>query len=669
MRDRLIAVGAGLVVAAAGLSGVGWVDHGQTVKREDDLALEARVTARQFASRVEAALDRHRVGIEQMAHFWEYSDRVTEAEFDHFAAATLALNPLCLRIVRVDANARVSWVYPPEANEALVGFDVRTHPQGYEAFVRARDTRRPALSEPLALVGGAPGFIITAPIFRGGGFDGAAVCSFRVDAFFEALLLPEVGTRYLRRVSDGSTVLYRSPGAMRDSALAAAEGFTLAGRTWRISVAPRPEVLAARVDGGRATLWGLGALSALLLGAGAGFLTARGLAARRRLSEQGRTIEETRLRLDSAMEQLIQAEKMSALGELVSGVAHEINNPLATILGYSQLALERDPPETIRKYLATAAAEAERAGAIVRNLLTFARKHAPERKPTDLNAIVESTLELKAYHFRVSRIALIRDLDPSLPTTMLDAHQIRQVLLNLLNNAEQAFGEERAGRIVRVTTRAERGLLRLEVADNGPGIPVELHERIFEPFFTTKGEGKGTGLGLSLCYGIVREHGGSIRVEGGPGRGARFVVELPVLEGTDAEANPSPARPETSRRALRILVVDDVPSVRAFLTDFLEGKGHEVAAAADAPEAVRKIQAESFDVIVCDMKMPQGSGREVYAAALARSPALGARVVFTTGDGASAETQRFIRETGAAVIPKPCRIEAIEEAVQRAAER
>ncbi len=659
-------IAAGLLVTALGLCAIAWIDRDQSRKRQQDLGLEAQMTGRGLTGSVDAALQRHIVGMQQMANFWENSTEVTEAEFNQFAASTLSFNSCCLRIAAVDASAKVRWAYPVEPNRSLIGFDISTHREGYEAFTRARQTHRAALSAPLVLVGGARGFAVTAPILRGADFAGAVVCSLRVDDFFNALVVPEVVKRYGETVTDSGTVLFESEGeAVTASGIRSTDRVEIAGRVWSVSVAPVPSVVSARLGSGRAALWMLGALVSFLGGFCVAIATERALATRRRLRDQGLAINETRGRLDVAMQQLIQAEKMTALGELVSGVAHEINNPLASILGYTQLALREDVPAEVRRYIETAAAEAERAGRIVRNLLTFSRKHAPEKRNVDLNDIARKALLLKVYDFRVGRIAVVEDLEPGLPRTLLDAHQIQQIVLNLLNNAEHALDEVPGERTIRVATRKVDGRLRLSVSDNGPGVPAALRERVFEPFFTTKGEDKGTGLGLSICKGIVEQHGGTIRVEGEPGHGAAFVIDFPIFEGRRATDNEEAPRPSQEVRPLRILVVDDEPSVRSVLVDLLERRGHTVETAADVPQAQDKIATGVFDAIVSDMKMPHGSGKDIYAAAVRRSIGLETRIVFTTGDGSSAETQRFIRETGATVILKPFSIHVIEGAIAR----
>lgn len=660
----------GAAVTATAVGGLAWLERGQSERRREDLARESRVAARQVASRIVGALERHFVGLEQMANFWENAREVSEDEFYAFASGTLSLTPLCRRLSALDPDFRIRWIYPPGPNRGFVGFDVRSHPEGHATLARARDERQTVLSPPLRLLDGEPGFILATPVFKDNAFEAALVCVFPTQAFFRSITLPEVTGRYREVVLDADTVLFASePGASADSPedASAAERVRFGGRSWRLAIGPRPEVIAERLNSGRLAFWSFGLVVALLAGAAGGGLAERALRTLTRLRTQEVALEQTQRRLDGAIEQLLQAEKLAALGELVAGVAHEINNPLASVLGYTQLALRRDPPERIRRYLVTAASEAERAGRIVRNLLTFARKHPPEKSWHSLNEIVEKTLDLKAYHFRTSQIRLEQDLDPELPQTMLDGHQIQQVLLNLLNNAEQALAERGRGGRIRVATRRRGDFLELVVEDDGPGIPLEIQTRIFEPFFTTKQEGRGTGLGLSLCHGIVQEHGGSIRVESRPGEGARFFVTLPVLEAPESAAGRDAEAVAMLPSGLKILVVDDEAAIQEFLCDLLRGRGHVVEVASDVPEAVRRIaSAELFDVIISDMKMPHGSGEDILEAAMRRSPQLARRIVFTTGDGTSSRAERLSRENGVPVLLKPCKIEDLDRAIAAA---
>ena len=384
---------------------------------------------------------------------------------------------------------------------------------------------------------------------------------------------------------------------------------------------------------------------------------------RREHSQSKELLTQTQGRLDVAMGQLMQAEKMTALGELVAGVAHEINNPLSTIMGYTQLLLAKGLPAEIQRRLDIMHSEANRLAKIVKNLLTFARKHPPEKKHLGLNGIIEKTLELKAYHFRASQIVVEKDLAADLPPTMLDFHQIQQVVLNLLNNAEQAIVEVKRGGTLRLTTRQAGDRIECRISDDGPGVPPEIAERIFEPFFTTKKEGKGTGLGLSLCYGIIQEHGGSIRVEGRPGQGATFVIDLPLL------GNPETARPETpaaetpALTSLRILVIDDETSIQDLLVELLRNQGHQVDTASDVPEALQKIASNGHDLIISDMKMPNGTGRDIYRAVLQKNARMARRILVTTGDGASAEIKKFLTEAGNEILFKPFKLEDLAKAI------
>ncbi|MBI4282337.1 MAG: PAS domain S-box protein [Chloroflexi bacterium] len=241
-----------------------------------------------------------------------------------------------------------------------------------------------------------------------------------------------------------------------------------------------------------------------------------------------RELEETVHKLREAQQQLVQYEKLAAIGQLVSGVAHELNNPLTGVWGITELVLRRDLDNTVREDVELIHNEAARAVRIVQNLLSFARARRPERSHGSINEALEKTLELRAYGMGVSGIDLERDLQPDLPNTWFDFHQMQQVFLNIVVNAEQAMTEANGGGKLKVRTRRVDGSIQISFTDDGPGIPKENMGRIFDPFFTTKEVGKGTGLGLSICYGIVQEHGGRIWAESEVGKGATFTVEIPL---------------------------------------------------------------------------------------------------------------------------------------------
>jgi len=228
-------------------------------------------------------------------------------------------------------------------------------------------------------------------------------------------------------------------------------------------------------------------------------------------------------------EQLMLTDRLASIGELASGIAHELNNPLTSIIGFSQLLMEKkDTADDVKEDLGLVHSEAQRAAGIVKNLLTFARKHAPVKQLSQINGIIEDVLRLRAYEQKVSNIEVIKQFDPKLPQIMIDHFQIRQVFLNLIINAEYFMAEAHNRGTLTITTKSSDSIVRISFADDGPGISKENLSRIFSPFFTTKEVGKGTGLGLSICHGIVAEHGGSMSARSQLGKGATFVVELPI---------------------------------------------------------------------------------------------------------------------------------------------
>ena len=371
-------------------------------------------------------------------------------------------------------------------------------------------------------------------------------------------------------------------------------------------------------------------------------------------------------------EQLIQSEKMSAIGQLVSGVAHELNNPLAGISAFAQLLLaeKRFPPDQ-RTAAETIYSEARRASRIVQNLLTFARQHKAEKVPTEINQVLDDTLELRGYELRVRGIDVRREYDESLPGTMADAHQLQQVFLNLITNAEQAM-EQRDGHHHRLTVRTRRNAdsIRIEVEDTGAGIPPNLIERIFNPFFTTKPTGSGTGLGLSISLGIVREHEGRIWAENPPQTGARFVVEIPITEARASGEHAAPTHVQSvGSDRLRVLVVDDEASVRVSLQRYLAGKGHEVETTASGEDALVRLKASKYDAVIVDMRMPDLSGEQLFERLRSNDPAHAERVIFTTGDLVNDQMRRFLDGTGRPCVAKPFEFASFDQALPAARRR
>ena len=228
-------------------------------------------------------------------------------------------------------------------------------------------------------------------------------------------------------------------------------------------------------------------------------------------------------------EQLVMTDRLASIGELSSGIAHELNNPLTSVIGFSQLLMEGDVPDNIKEELGIVHSEAQRAAAIVKNLLTFARKHAPVKELSNVNAVVEDVLRLRSYEQKVNNIEVENRLSPNLPEIMIDHFQMQQVFLNIMVNAEFAMMEaHHQGKLIITTEKSDR-IIRISFADDGPGISKENLKHIFDPFFTTKEVGKGTGLGLSICHGIVTEHGGKIYATSEKGQGAIFIIELPLI--------------------------------------------------------------------------------------------------------------------------------------------
>jgi len=341
------------------------------------------------------------------------------------------------------------------------------------------------------------------------------------------------------------------------------------------------------------------------------------------------------------------------VGEMAAGVAHEINNPLTGIVGYAQLLASRqDLPEDVKKDLKIVNDGAQRVAGIVQRLLTFARQVKPERRQVNINQLIESTLALRTYSLRTSNIEVTTRLDPYLPDTIADPGQIQQVLLNLIVNAETAMKEVHRKRRLTITTRKADSIVEIKVKDNGHGIKPEIMDRIFDPFFTTRPAGEGTGLGLSLCYGIVTEHNGRIYAESKPGRGATFVVELPIVSEV-AQPVQMPIEFRQKLTGSRILVVDDEPVIRDFINQVLSWEGCEVDTAASAEEALQKIASQQYNLLLLDIKMPGMDGIELYNRVKRLGRSLARRVVFITGDVISHGTERFLTENKLPHIEKP----------------
>jgi two-component system NtrC family sensor kinase len=377
-------------------------------------------------------------------------------------------------------------------------------------------------------------------------------------------------------------------------------------------------------------------------------------------------------------QQLWQAEKLTALGELIAGVAHELNNPLTTVIGFTQLLRRQDWPEKAASDLARIAREAGRCARIVKNLLVFARQRTAEKKEVDINQALRNTLELRAYRLRVKNIALNLNLDEKLPCTLADGYQLQQAFLNIINNAEQAMAEVDGARTLTIRTSVVQRLeydgtgglaIRIEFQDSGPGIPLENINRIFDPFFTTKPEGEGTGLGLSMCFGIVREHGGRIWAENLPGGGALFIIELPVVQQA-SETPPTPQAPAVEKRDTgHILLVDDEEDLLDVMAQALLTDGHLVESALSGEAALDKLKEMAYDMIIADVRMPGIDGPTLYELIRQRHPKLADHLLFITGDIMSSDVRSFLEESKVPYLGKPFDLEEFSALVNQMLQR
>ncbi len=362
-------------------------------------------------------------------------------------------------------------------------------------------------------------------------------------------------------------------------------------------------------------------------------------------------------------QQLMQSEKMIAVGQLVAGVAHEINNPLTGVIGYAQLLQARDIDEQAKKDAEGIYREAERATRIVRHLLSFARKYQPERRIVDVNAVIRESIELKAYELRVNNIKLEAELDENLPLTTADPHQLQQVFLNLITNAEQAIREDRGSGLIKISTQTDGHLIQATITDTGPGIPEDVCDRIFDPFFTTKEVGKGTGLGLSVCFGVAEDHGGRIWAETGRESGARITLEIPVVKSSEAESEQ--ASPELNARLGKVLLVDDEAAIRQVLTETLRQAGHEVDTAVNGKVALRMLKQRRYDCVVSDVKMPLMDGPTLHQATIELNPDLASSFIFISGDTISPETRSYLDHVDNPRLAKPFDLADLESALQQ----
>ena len=361
-------------------------------------------------------------------------------------------------------------------------------------------------------------------------------------------------------------------------------------------------------------------------------------------------------------EALHQSEKLTALGALLAGVAHELNNPLSVVVGYSSMLRELGTEPAMAARVEKIHAAAERCARIVRTFLAMARARPPRREPVMLGEVVMGALDLAAYGLRSADVDVALELPPDGLAVHGDADQLHQVVVNLVVNAQQALLGRRAPRRLAIRAWTEGPDVVLEVADNGPGMAMDVAKRVFEPFFTTKPQGVGTGVGLSVCHGIVAAHGGRIELETTPGEGAAFRVRLPGSPVPDA-VRPAAAAPVASFG--RVLVVDDEPEIAALLAERLGADGLTVQTASSGRRALATLEAGRIDAVVSDLRMPDMDGAALAEEIGRRWPELVGRIVLITGDALGADPGGRLCARGLPIFEKPLDLAALAAELHR----
>ena len=370
-------------------------------------------------------------------------------------------------------------------------------------------------------------------------------------------------------------------------------------------------------------------------------------------------------------QQLRQAEKLSAIGQMISGVAHELNNPLAVVKGYLELVLSHHElsPKT-RADLVKAAHESNRAAKLVASFLSFAREQSSHREFVDLNDLVRSLVELRHFDLVLAKTEVMLELAPDLPMISADPDQVQQLIVNLMNNALQAMVDlPQRGRL-RIKTSRVGEWVQMAVEDSGPGVPPHLLDKIFEPFFTTKDVGTGTGLGLSIAHSIMTEHKGRLYYQTSSLGGAGFVLEFPAASARAPQPKSEGTtsfmfKPVTTEPACagKILVLDDEKSIAEMLGEMLGLLGYTPTICHLAAQALELIEQHDFDLIISDFRMPGINGRQFFGLAVEKKPELARRIIFLTGDVVNEETRDFLKSIGNPHIAKPFNLSMVKEVV------
>jgi signal transduction histidine kinase/ActR/RegA family two-component response regulator len=375
--------------------------------------------------------------------------------------------------------------------------------------------------------------------------------------------------------------------------------------------------------------------------------------------------------LKDTQAQLIQTEKLSAMGKFVAGIAHELNNPLTGVIGFSEMLQESGISERQQTFLNRITGSAERCRKIVHNLLSFSRRYKPERKWVYIQEVVESALEILKYELTSSNVEVTVDIPHDMPVMLMDPHQIQQVFLNIIMNAIQATEQRVDARSLMISAQVTKDKLRIRFEDNGTGIAKEDLTNVFNPFFTTKPVGIGTGLGLSLSYGIVQEHGGTILAESKSDHGAAFTVELPIVREVPevqvadgfVKREPAIASKDPGKK---ILVIDDEESILELIREALGTRGYHVDTAVDGNAALAFAGKNYYDLVICDWIIPGTSGQKIYEQFRELKPKIAERFIFLTGDILSNKAEQFLATEAKLCIHKPFSVDEFRATIEKA---
>jgi len=368
--------------------------------------------------------------------------------------------------------------------------------------------------------------------------------------------------------------------------------------------------------------------------------------------------------LKETQSQMVQMAKLSALGEMIAGVAHELNNPLTGIIGYTELLLSSEAAEKFRRQIQKIYKQADRCRKIIQNLMIFSREQSSEKVICSLNKILQEVLEIINYQLTSDGVKIYKDFACDLPEMLLDRNQLQQVFLNMLNNSHQAMDNIRGEKSITIRSYREGTLAKVEIRDTGRGIPSENLDKIFDPFFTTKSVGEGTGLGLSICYGIIKDHGGQIKVESTPGKGTAFTVEIPMTSYKPVTEKKEIVKSVTEDVIKNILVIDDEEVIREVVTSALENLGHSVDSFNDGQVALEKIKSKSYDLILTDIKMPGIDGKVFFEFIKEYNPDMAEKVLFMSGDILGLPGDSFLQKFKDRLIEKPFTILHLQERVK-----